>query len=101
VVMYLGRIMEEAPAAELFRAPLHPYSRALLAATPSLRHRGAIVEPLEGEVPSIASPPSGCVFRTRCPMAQPACAESVPQLEPVPGAAGRLIACRRAAELSA
>ncbi|WP_431284871.1 ABC transporter ATP-binding protein [Humitalea sp. 24SJ18S-53] len=99
VVMYLGRVMEEGPAEAFFRAPMHPYSRALLAATPSLRHRGPVVEPIAGEVPSIASPPSGCVFRTRCPMAQPACAEAVPPLEPLPGMAGRMIACRRAAEL--
>ena len=100
VVMYLGLVMEEGPAAEVFRAPAHPYSRALLAATPSLRHRGAAAAPLAGEVPSIANPPSGCVFRTRCPMAQPACAESVPSLRPLPGAEGRRIACHRAEEIA-
>ncbi|MBR0669651.1 ABC transporter ATP-binding protein [Neoroseomonas soli] len=100
VVMYLGRVMEEGPARDIFRAPAHPYTRALLAATPSLRHRGTAGAPLAGEVPSIANPPSGCVFRTRCTMAQPACAEAVPPIEPMPGAADRRIACLRAAELS-
>ncbi|NMJ40717.1 ATP-binding cassette domain-containing protein [Roseomonas sp. JC162] len=99
VVMYLGRVMEEGSAAEIFRAPAHPYTRALLAATPSLRHRGAAAAPLAGEVPSIARPPSGCVFRTRCAFAQPRCAEAVPTLEPLPGAGARRIACHRAAEL--
>jgi oligopeptide/dipeptide ABC transporter ATP-binding protein len=99
VVMYLGRVMEEGRAAEVFHAPLHPYTRALLAASPSLHRRGNPVPPLAGEVPSIANPPSGCVFRTRCSLAQPACAEAVPPLEPMPGAPGRRLACRRAAEL--
>jgi oligopeptide/dipeptide ABC transporter ATP-binding protein len=99
VVMYLGRVMEEGPARDIFRAPAHPYTRALLAATPSLRHRGAAGAPLAGEVPSIANPPSGCVFRTRCPMAQPQCADGVPPLQPMPGMEGRLVACRRAMEL--
>ncbi len=101
VVMYLGLVMEEGPAADIFRAPAHPYARALLAATPSLRHRGAAGAPLAGEVPSIAKPPSGCVFRTRCPMAQPACADAVPVLRPMPGAADRRIACHRAEEIAA
>jgi oligopeptide/dipeptide ABC transporter ATP-binding protein len=100
VVMYLGRVMEEGPAGELFRAPVHPYTRALLAATPSLRHRGAAAAPLAGEVPSIASPPSGCVFRTRCAFAQPACAETVPPLEPFAGTPGRRVACLRAGEIA-
>ncbi|CAH0263969.1 ABC transporter ATP-binding protein [Roseomonas sp. CECT 9278] len=99
VVMYLGRVMEEGSAAEIFRAPAHPYTRALLAATPSLRHRGATAAPLAGEVPSIARPPSGCVFRTRCIFAQPRCAETVPALEPLPGAGMRRLACLRATEL--
>lgn len=99
VVMYLGRVMEEGPAAEVFRAPAHPYTRALLAATPSLRHRSAVAAPLAGEVPSIARPPSGCVFRTRCTFAEARCAEAVPVLDALPGAGKRRIACHRAAEL--
>ncbi len=100
VVMYLGRVMEEGPARDIFLAPAHPYTRALLAATPSLSHGGGQGAPLAGEVPSIANPPSGCVFRTRCPMAQPECGAEVPPLRPMPGMSGRQIACRRAEELA-
>ncbi|MCQ4162053.1 ATP-binding cassette domain-containing protein [Roseomonas sp. GC11] len=80
MVMYLGRVVEEGPAAEIFSAPAHPYTRALLAATPSLRQR-ASAAPLPGEIPSVANPPSGCVFRTRCARALPRCAEAMPPLE--------------------
>ncbi len=100
VVMYLGRVMEEGPAEDLFKAPAHPYTRALLAATPSLRRRSTGAGALSGEVPSIASPPSGCVFRTRCPMAQAQCGQQIPSMAPLPGAPGRQIACLRAEELS-
>lgn len=95
MVMYLGRVMEEGPAADLFAAPAHPYTRALLAATPALRHRGPTAPALIGEVPSIAAPPSGCVFRTRCPMAVADCAGTVPPLRALPGAPARRVACIR------
>jgi oligopeptide/dipeptide ABC transporter ATP-binding protein len=81
VVMYLGRVMEEGPTGAVFAAPRHPYTAALLSAVPSLdpaRRRTRIL--LQGEPPSAADPPSGCVFRTRCPHALPACAEAVPAL---------------------
>ncbi len=81
-VMYLGRIVEIAPTEMLFRSPRHPYTRALLSASPIPEARsgsGRIV--LEGEIPSPISPPSGCAFRTRCPHASDACASQRPTLE--------------------
>ncbi len=81
VVMYLGRVMETGPVAQVFNAPRHPYTQALLSAVPSLdpaRRRKRIL--LAGDPPSAIAPPSGCVFRTRCPIAVAACAEAVPPL---------------------
>lgn len=74
IVLYLGKIMEQAPTAELFTTPKHPYTQALLSATPRNnpdQKTNRII--LQGEVPSAISPPSGCPFRTRCPYAQPIC----------------------------
>ena len=93
-VLYLGRVMEEAPAEALFRNPRHPYTRALLSASPSRpgRPRGPRIV-LSGEIPSPAAPPSGCVFRTRCSHALAACAEQVPVLREL--GPGRRVACIR------
>jgi oligopeptide/dipeptide ABC transporter ATP-binding protein len=94
VVMYLGRIVEEGTSAETFRAAAHPYTRALIAATPSIHAgRRSRQTALSGELPSPASPPSGCVFRTRCPHAIAACTETVPALREI--APGRRVACIR------
>jgi dipeptide transport system ATP-binding protein len=104
VVMYLGRVMERAPKAELFAAPRHPYTRALLASTPRVdASRGeaalarAAQSALSGELPSPLAPPSGCVFRTRCPYAIGRCAEVVPPLEPA--GAAHVAACIRQDEI--
>jgi peptide/nickel transport system ATP-binding protein len=94
VVLYLGKVMEIAPANALYRAPQHPYTEALLEASPrpdpqARRERRL----LEGDIPSPVAPPSGCVFRTRCPYALDACALDVPALREV--APGRFKACIR------
>jgi dipeptide transport system ATP-binding protein len=104
LVMYLGRVMERAPKAELFAAPRHPYTRALLASTPRTDAAGgsaalarAARSSLSGELPSPLAPPSGCVFRTRCPYAIARCAEVIPALE-LAGEA-HAAACIRQAEI--
>jgi oligopeptide/dipeptide ABC transporter ATP-binding protein len=94
LVMYLGRVMEIAPTRLLFERPRHPYTEALLAAVPTPDpDRRVEREVLQGDIPSPVDPPSGCVFRTRCRYALPACAGAVPPLREV--AKGHLTACIR------
>jgi dipeptide transport system ATP-binding protein len=125
-VLYLGKIVESGPKALLFRRPAHPYTRALLASTPSLRgaarragqessvksaSASAVATPsaldveahktgrvLKGEPPSPLNPPSGCAFHGRCPYAIERCRVETPPLEPFDGA---LVACHRVAEINA
>ncbi len=93
-VLYLGRIMELATAADIFATPSHPYTQALFEAVPRIgrgrRQRG---QALKGEIPTPLDPPSGCVFHTRCPRATALCTTERPRLEPAPGRPGQLSAC--------
>ncbi len=94
MVMYLGRVMEQAPKARLFSQPLHPYTRALLGSTPGLgRLPGVERVVLQGELPSPLNPPAGCAFSTRCPHADARCRAERPALRPL---AGTMLACHHA-----
>jgi oligopeptide/dipeptide ABC transporter ATP-binding protein len=93
-IMYLGRIVELASAEEIFARPLHPYTRALLAAAPRLDPEPRRVgQRVFGEPPSAAALPPGCVFATRCPHVQPSCTVAAPPLEIA--TLGHSICCRR------
>jgi len=91
LVMYLGRIVESAPAGELCSKPLHPYTAALLSAVPSLEKRSAERIKLAGDVPSPLAPPSGCAFHDRCAYATTECRTQRPELREI--APGRFSAC--------
>ncbi|MFQ5971505.1 MAG: ABC transporter ATP-binding protein [Alphaproteobacteria bacterium] len=91
MIMYLGRVVEAAPTEELFAAPNHPYTQALLNEVPRLDARRRRFEPVKGEIPSPLEPPPGCHFHPRCPHAMERCGREVPSLEPI--ADGRLSAC--------
>ena len=94
MVLYLGRLMEIAPRNGLFEDPRHPYSRALIDAIPEPNPDTSPLDgsnPLPGEIPSALDPPSGCVFRTRCPIATPECARKRPPGENI--SASHRVAC--------
>lgn len=96
LVMYLGKAMEHASRDDLYQAPQHPYTRALIDAVPVPdpdTERNKDITLLSGELPSPLSPPSGCVFRTRCPMVQASCSATVPELKPAAGGPGK-VACQ-------
>ncbi|HEV7337186.1 MAG TPA: oligopeptide/dipeptide ABC transporter ATP-binding protein [Bosea sp. (in: a-proteobacteria)] len=99
VVLYLGRIMEKGPAQEVYANPRHPYTKVLLSAAPvpdpSVKRERVI---LKGDIPSPLNPPSGCVFRTRCPHVIDACASAIPAIEEV--GSGHSVACIRQKELA-
>jgi oligopeptide/dipeptide ABC transporter ATP-binding protein len=94
--MYLGEIVELAPADELYAQPLHPYTTALISAVPSLVRRGRRIR-LPGEPPNPSNPPPGCKFHPRCPLATELCRVEHPPLREV--APGRLAACHYAEEV--
>ena len=91
VIMYLGRVVEQAPTDELFAEPNHPYTQALLAEVLRLDLRKRDFVPVKGEIPSPLDPPTGCHFHPRCPHATPRCAAERPTLREI--APGRLSAC--------
>ncbi|WP_240789871.1 ABC transporter ATP-binding protein [Roseomonas sp. HF4] len=94
-VMYLGRLAELAPAETLFRRPRHPYTRALMEAIPDLDMTGRERIPVGGEVPSPITPPSGCAFHPRCPLANDRCKRERPEMKP---AGDALVACHAVEE---
>ena len=89
--MYFGRVVEQAPAQELYEAPRHPYTKALLAATPTIGRGTAQAPALAGEPPSQTTPPGGCPFHPRCPEAIPECKQQEPALLQI--GEGHRVAC--------
>ena len=92
-VMYLGKLVELAPAADLFRNPLHPYTEALLSAVPQVDTEGRKRIVLTGDVASPRNPPAGCPFHTRCPKVMDVCRKTVPALKSPVSDASRTVAC--------
>lgn len=91
LVMYLGRIVEDAPVREIFRQPLHPYTQGLLGSVPNIKKTSRRLHQIKGMVPHPAQRPPGCAFNGRCPYAQLRCAGEEPPLQRLPD--GRQVAC--------
>ena len=91
-VMYLGHLVEEADTDELFSNPMHPYTKALLSAVPSIGGRKTEGAKISGEIPSPIHPPTGCVFHTRCPYAVSECSQAGPAF--AEAGPGHFTACR-------
>jgi oligopeptide transport system ATP-binding protein len=100
-VMYLGQILEVGPVRDVLERPVHPYTKALLAAVPvpDARRRRTRYR-IGGDIPTLIDPKPGCRFAPRCPFAQDRCRGADPPLRPAPGSAGRLVACARAEEVA-
>jgi oligopeptide/dipeptide ABC transporter ATP-binding protein len=92
-VLYLGRLVEIAPRADLFATPSHPYTMALLDAVPRIGRRRDRANAISGEMPSPMAPPPGCVFHPRCPKAQDICRLEPPELASAPGRPEQMAAC--------
>ncbi|MCW3481522.1 ABC transporter ATP-binding protein [Neisseriaceae bacterium JH1-16] len=98
MVMYLGRAVEVGSKAALYAKPLHPYTQALLSATPSIHPEDRKIKiKIVGELPSPLNPPSGCAFHKRCPYAVERCKQEVPELRPI---GDRQVACHRVEEIN-
>ncbi len=100
-VMYLGKMVELASSGEIYDHPLHPYTKSLISAVPIPDPKIARASrriPLQGDIPSPLNAPSGCPFRTRCPFAVDACAESMPDFKEVQS--GHFVACHRVGEIN-
>jgi oligopeptide/dipeptide ABC transporter ATP-binding protein len=98
-VMYAGKIVEDAPAADLYATPAHPYSSGLLRSTPRVDIVLDRLVAIRGAPPDLRRPPAGCGFAARCPHVADECRRDQPRLEPLSGSDHRLVACFRAAEL--
>jgi peptide/nickel transport system ATP-binding protein len=91
-VLYLGRVVEYAPTAEIFTEPLHPYTQALVKAAPKLTTQRKTIKPaLTGDIPNAIERPPGCHFHPRCPMAMPICSQQEPRLLQISDS--RTVAC--------
>ena len=97
-VMYLGRVVEIAPTAELFASPRHPYARMLLDAVPDLAMSGRARKMVEGEIPNPIAPPPGCAFNPRCPAVMDRCRREVPAATTIPSVSAHDVACHAVAE---